>query len=349
MNVAVMPKHEALETQLIDQALSALSTSTGIVGRLYLRSGVPNISLTIAETHLEFACEIRKNIDRSALLNDIKARSDPESSTLLVCNRLTSVLADHCRALDLQFIDTAGNAYLTNKNGILINVVGLKGDMNSPIHRDPSITPAALRIMFAFLVKPNMLNASYRDISFSVQVSTGAIGKAIEALEQRGFIGKTSNGSRIINSPELMLSEWATGYTSRLKPKVKKYRFAAPAPSQFASQWVPEFRISAWGGEVAAEKLTGHLNPSTCTIYMDMDEPHALPDMVKQYKLRSDPHGAIEIVQPFWNMDYFDDSFPTVPMPVVYADLLGTSDPRNMAIAKHIFNKVIERVHHSEF
>lgn len=349
MNGAVMPQNVTAETQLIEEALSALTTSTGITGRQYLRSGAHNISLNIAATDLDFACEIKKNIHRATLLNDIKVRSDPERTTLLVCNRLTSALADHCRALDLQFIDTAGNTYLTNNEGILINVVGRKNDTGSALTLDQTITPAALRMMFAFLAKPKMLNAPYRDISTSVQVSTGAIGKALETLERRGFIGTTAHGNRIINAPELMLSEWATGYTSRLKPKQKKYRLAAPASVQFASQWMPEFHISAWGGEIAAEKVTGHLNPSTCTIYMDMEESRALPEMVRQYQLRSDPHGPIEVVQPFWNMDYFDDSFPTVPLHVIYADLLGSNDPRNMVMAKHIYDKVIERVHHSEY
>jgi hypothetical protein len=256
-------------------------------------------------------------------------------------------MAARCRELDLQFIDTAGNAYLTNRKGILINVMGRKPDKSLSINPDVSITTAALRLMFAFLAQPSMLNASYREISSAVQVSTGAIGKALEALESRGFIGTTPQGTRIVNSAELMLSEWATGYISRLKPKLKKFRFTAANPIDLTQAWAPELRRSAWSGEVAAEKVTNHLTPSTVTIYMDIDNAEDLPHMVKRLKLRGDPNGPIEVVQAFWNMDFFFENFPTVPLHLIYADLLGTNDPRNLLVAKQIYKEVIEHVHHS--
>jgi hypothetical protein len=211
-----------------------------------------------------------------------------------------------------------------------------------------TITPAAVRMMFAFLAIPSMLNAPYRDISVSVQVSTGAIGKIFEVLEARGFIGVAPDGRRIITSPELMLGEWATGYLSRLRPKLKKFRFTISNPNDFLG-WNPGLRVSAWGGEVAAQMLTKHLNPATFTIYVDMEaEVRALPDLVQRHRLRADPHGPIEVVQPFWNMDYFADSFPTVPLHLVYADLLGTQDPRNLTVASQLSREVIQHVRDSQ-
>ena len=339
------------EAQLITEALDGLRVSTGITGRLISELGRvdANVSLQVAGKSLQYVCEVKQNIDRFLTLDDLKARSVTNQSTLLVCNPLTNAMAARCHALDIQFIDTAGNAYITDGAGVLINVTGRKMEKASLIAaREMTITPAALRMMFAFLAEPSMLNAPYRDISKSVQVSTGAIGKVFETLEARGFIGTAPGGNRIINSPELMLSEWATGYMSRLRPKLRKFRFTAPNPGYLENGWNPGYRVSAWGGEVAAEILTKHLNPATYTIYMDMEEePSALPDMVKQFRLRADPHGLIEVVQAFWNMDYFAESFPTVPLHLVYADLLGTHDPRNLAVAKQISREVIDHVHNA--
>jgi hypothetical protein len=337
------------EERIIEQALSSLCTSTGVVGEWVGKSDVRDreMALQVAETRLRYQCEVKRHIDRSALLDDIAARSNPDDNTLLVCTVLTTAMAARCRELDLQFIDTAGNAYLTNRTGILINVVGRKLEKGSVIDSDKTITPAALRMMFAFLAQPSMLNASYREISSSVQVATGAIGKALEALETRGFIGTTPSGARIVNSPERMLSEWTTGYISRIKPKLKKFRFAAPDPVVLQRDWAPAMRHAAWSGEVAAEQVTKHLNPATATIYMDIDNTSDLPEMVKRFKLRGDPNGPIEVVQAFWNMDFFNEDFPTVPLHLIYADLLGTNDPRNLLIAKQIHKKVIDYVHGS--
>lgn len=349
MNTTQLPAMSSSEAQLIADALESLRDSTGIIGRL-LGNGNgadANVSLQVAGKSLKYVCEVKQKIDRFPILDDLKARSVVNDSTLLVCGPLTNAMAARCHELDIQFIDTVGNAYITDRDGVLINVTGRKAATEPQVAaRGLTITPAALRMMFAFLAKPAMLNAPYRDISTSVQVSTGAIGKVFETLEARGFIGTAPGRNRIITSPELMLSEWATGYMSRLRPKLKKLRFTAPNPGDLRTGWSPELRISAWGGEVAADILTQHLSPATVTIYMDMQaEAGALPELVKRFRLRADPHGQIELVQPFWNMDYFDDSFPTVPLHLVYADLLGTHDPRNLVVAQQISREVINHVH----
>lgn len=337
---------------LIADALSGLRDSTGISGKMLIENvGGPDaaVELEVAGRTLLYRCELKQKIDRYLVLDDLKARSVLNQSTLLVTGPLTDAMASRCRQLDIQFIDTAGNAYVTDGQGVLINVVGRKLEKGSlSAAREMTITPAAIRMMFAFLANPSMLNAPYRDISISVRVATGAIGKVFEVLEARGFIGTATDGRRIIISPELMLSEWATGYMSRLRPKLKKFRFTAPDPTHILS-WSPGLRVSAWGGEMAAQIITQHLNPATFTMYLDMEsEVRELPDLVQLYRLRADPHGAIEVVQPFWNMDYFYDSFPTVPLHLVYADLLGTQESRNFAVASQISREVIKHVHDSQ-
>ena len=351
MNVSPGPAILTSERQLIADALDGLRKSSEIIGRLISNDGGAGskVSLAIAGKSLQYDCEVKQKVDRFLTLDDMKARAVLDQTTILICSPLTSAMAAHCQELDIQFIDTAGNAYLTDRDGVLIQIVGRKIENDSLIAaRGMTITPAALRVMFAFLANPAMLNAPYRDISRSVQVAIGAIGKVLETLETRGFIGTAPGGNRILISPELMLSEWATGYMSRLRPKLKTHRFTAPNPSDLGNVWIPECHVSAWGGEVAAALLTKHLNPATYTIYTDMEDTGALADIVKRFRLRADPHGPIEVVQSFWNMDYFAESFPTVPLHLVYADLLGTQDPRNLAVAQQISQDVINHVHNSK-
>ncbi|RJG16083.1 type IV toxin-antitoxin system AbiEi family antitoxin [Massilia cavernae] len=305
------------------------------------------VHLEIEGRRLKYDCKVKTKIDRHAVLRDMKARGDVTKASLLVTSTLSNELAATCRELGIQFIDTAGNAFINDGNGLYIFISGRRADDSSRFALEGStITPAALRMMFAFLADPSMLNAAYRDISVAVRVSTGAIGKVFETLEARGFIAKAPNGKRIIAAPDLLLSEWATGYLGRLKPKLKTYRFRGPSPAEFSARWNPGYRESAWGwgGEAAAAIQTGHLKPETCTVYIDMDAPGALHAMVKDFKLKADPSGPIEIVHAFWNMDFFTESFPTVPLPLIYADLLGTNDSRNLAVAKLIAAEVLQNV-----
>lgn len=350
MNDAAAPAISSPENKLISEALDRLKESSGIAGTTIpdADGAGAKVVLTVAGKSLQYDCKVKQRVDRLPILDDMKARSVLSPSTILVCHPLTHAMALRCQELDVQFIDTAGNAYITDGAGVLIKIMGRKiGNASLTDSRGRTIPPTALRMMFAFLADPAMLNAPYRDISASVQVATGAIGKILETFEARGFIGTAPSGKRIILSPALMLSEWSTGYMSRLRPKLKTFRFAGPALSEFRNAWTPALRISAWGGEVAAEILTKHLIPATCTIYFDLNDTSALGEMVKHFRLRADPQGPIEVVETFWNTDYFSESFPTVPLHLVYADLLGTNDSRNLTVAQQISHEVIEHVRDS--
>ncbi|AMP07707.1 type IV toxin-antitoxin system AbiEi family antitoxin [Collimonas pratensis] len=341
------------EAELITHALDALRESTGITGQLLHPAphADAEVTLQVAGQSLLYACEVKRKIDRFLALDSLKARfSANQTPALLICESLSHEMAARCRELGVQFIDTAGNAYLTNTQGVLIHVAGRKAKKESlGLAGEMTITPASLRMIFAFLADPSMLNATYRDISVSVQISTGAIGKIFETLEARGFISTAPGGNRIISSPAHLLSEWTSGYLGRLRPKLKKFRFTAPDPSALYPGWNPTPHSSAWGGEVAADILTKHLKPATFTIYMDMEAKKAeLTALIKQFRLQADPHGPIEVLQPFWNMEYFNQPDPTVvPRHLVYADLLGTQDPRNLDLAKQISSDIIKHVHNA--
>ena len=337
-----------MELDLIHRAISGLGKSLDVHSKVLSTKNSPWDAVVLLEVggqQLKYECEVKQRIDRRSMLLDLKARGLATSAGLLVTSFLSQELAATCRELGLQFIDSAGNAYLDNGAGLYVYISGRRtSDPNPGVLEGASITPAALRMMFAFLAAPAMLNAPYREIAPAVRVSTGAIGKVFDILEIRGFIARAPNGDRVIAAPDLLLGEWATGYLSRLKPKLKTYRFSGISPAEFSERWSPGLGISAWGGETGAAIHTRHMTPGTCTVYIDMDEPHTLRDLVRNFRLKSDANGPIEVVEAFWNMDCFTHNFPTVPLPLIYADLLGTHDSRNLAVAKHIASEVLNHV-----
>jgi hypothetical protein len=348
MNKVHVPTDEA---SLLTRALAELNSSIGVRGEILPSSDADadaTILLQIGEKELQYGCEIKKKVDRYSLVLDLIDRlgAMPQKS-LLVSSPLSQDMANRCRELGLQFMDTAGNAYINDDKGIYIYVTGRRGSEDSEsVMNDATMTPAILKMMFAFLADPSLLNAPYRDISNRAMVSTGAIGKAFDTLEARHLIGMTTDGKRMMHASQPFLNEWASGYASRLKPKLKKIRFAIDDLDNLRNTWNPELRISAWGGEVGASYLTQHLQPEECTVYINMEDPHALRDLVQRFRLRADPKGRLEVVEMFWNSEIFTDWFPTVPPHLIYADLVATQDSRNIAVAQQIASKVDEHVHH---
>lgn len=340
MNDTVFPSDDAGQ---VTRALAALRASTGVEGGILPqphRGGATSILLHIAGRALRYECAVRRKVDRYGLLPDLARQRMDGPKTLLVSAPLSADMATRCRELGLEFIDTAGNAYL-NDPGIYIWVTGRRGQEEAPAAREAVTPPAALRMMFAFLAAPTLLNASYRDLAAHAGISTGVIGKALDGLQARGLIDTTTDGRRRILQPEQFLQEWASGYLGRLKPRLAQYRFA----SADFDRWSPAQGRSAWGGEVGAAYLTKHLQPRTATVYLDMTDPALLASMVQQFGLREQADGHVEVVEMFWNARSFVEWFPTVPPHLVYADLLGSGDVRHVPVLQQLAAQVVERLH----
>lgn len=338
---------------ILDDALAALATTTGlkatVIGHEQATADHHRVDARIeidAEgRRFPLEVEIKTRIDRAAALGAAHAqiRKYAGDRGVLVTPYLAPKLVEHCwGTLKLQFIDTAGNAYL-HQPGLHVLVTG---------HRRPAQhaelmpnrtagTATALRIIFLLLCRPDMLNAPYREIARAAGVALGAVGPTLQNLTARQYlIG--GPGKRHLVEPIRLFDEWVMNYPTRLRPKLKARRFTA-----LNGDWWKQANLADtgafWGGEVAADRLTNHLKPATITIYVP-------PTVTRQftataagrYRLRDDPKGNIEILETFWNFPADTKRPDIVPAPLVYADLVATLDPRNLEIAAMVRTQHIE-------
>lgn len=337
------------EQQILPKALEALHRTTGINGEIaieepLLDNGVladATVILKTTDQQYLFIAEI-KRIDRFANLVDLKYRlGEQADKMLLVAPRITEEMAGKCRELDLQFIDTTGNAYL-KRPGLFVLVKGQRPDENFKLDRPEgkrAVTPTNLRVVFALLCEPALLNATYRNINEVAGVALGTIGWVFYDLDERGYtVGEKTK--RTMLERDKLIKEWVTNYPLKLRPKLNARRFRAPNPDWWKTIDARQYGAQ-WGGEVAAEKLTGYLRPQTFTLYFHKAGMHKnMTKMVVELKLKPDLFGDIEIVEAFW--DFKDANLTeTVPPILVYADLLATLDPRNLETAKIIHEKFI--------
>ncbi|HEY6094338.1 MAG TPA: type IV toxin-antitoxin system AbiEi family antitoxin [Gallionellaceae bacterium] len=342
------------EQTILRLALAALQKATGVTAQITaLEPKAANGWEADAQVRIEanglqydYLAEV-KRIDRFALLADMKTRAlQNAGNLLLVAPRITPETADKCRAIDLQFIDAAGNAYL-RQPGLLVWVKGerLKENDDLLVAKDEAKgkgTATNLRMIFVLLCKPELLNAPYRVIKDAAGIALGAVGWVFFDLDQRRYtLGGKKKGDRLLVEREKLAQEWITNFPLKLRPKLNARRFTAPTQDWWKKVDVTRYNAQ-WGGEVAAEKLTGHLRAETVTIYFQNGEAKKhLTKLVADHKLRADPKGNIEILDAFWD---FQDEQPmpeTVPPLLVYADLAATLDPRNLETAKLIYDEHI--------
>jgi hypothetical protein len=343
----------AQDREVLKRALAGLRRTTGLTAELEarqpgnLKRPRPDavIEIQAGGKRYQLYAEV-KALDRPVALAAAKHRLEAYGRKgVLVTPYLTAALARHCREpLDLQFIDTAGNAYL-HAPGLYVFVQGerppelLAGGDGRPARGG---TATALRAVFVLLCRPELLNAPYREIAAAAGIGLGTVGWALFDLERRGYLtAARQRRNRRLLEPTRLLDEWVTNFPIRLRPKLNPRRFRAPDPGW----WEPAHLTAGarWGGEVAAARLTGHLKPATATIYLEpATAREVLTALVREHRLRADLEGDVEILDAFWTLPAQDAPPDVVPPLLVYADLMATLDPRNLEVARRIREQHLE-------
>ena len=328
------------DCEILETALSELRRTTGLVGALVrdtAKQGHGHTAVVRIGAQNEaqlFAAEVRA-VDRLQTPDLVKAQlAGSGHAPLLVAPYITRETAEHCRAIQLSFLDTAGNAFLAGR-GLHVYVVGQRRPMALKHDRFRAVNPSGLQITFAILCRPELVHAPYREIASAASTSLGTIGPVMKDLELRGFIRPDPHRHALLD-PKQLLEEWVTHYPISLRPKLESKRFDAD-PALLCGVDLTKDR-AYWGGEAAAERLTHYLKPATLTIYA----PKPITKLVTAYRMRAAPTGNVEVLEVFWDFDPEPDH-PDVVHPVLaYADLLATHDGRNIEAAKLIYQQAIE-------
>nr|WP_315253457.1 type IV toxin-antitoxin system AbiEi family antitoxin [uncultured Duganella sp.] len=345
----------ASEQALLSNALEALWETTHIRGTVSeAGSQVANdyaadavVDLVVDKQSHRYSVECKSVIDRKAQLDQLSLRlTHTDSLAMLVTEYLSKELASHCRSIGLQFIDGHGNAYLRAPGMFVFSSGEKKAHRPSAAKVPRGLTnAAALRVVFALLSKPELLNATYKEIALLSRVALGTAYNVFADLEQRGYLLPGAKHGRRLLEPNRLMEEWVTNFPTTLRAKLQRYRFSAPDPYWWKKMDVTDFD-GAWGSEVAAAKLVKHLHPSSQTIYVEAENMRAaVSALVKSFRLRPDPLGEIEIVEKFWFWDL--ETEPGIAPPLlVYSDLLALMDPRAKETAILIKEKFIEPTFH---
>jgi hypothetical protein len=342
--------HELHNPELLEAALHAFTWTTGIQGHVIdFEPAIPGtplnfrpdalIELQTQDKPLQFIVEV-KRVDRHDILAQIRAFRPPDARPplILIAPFITTQTAQRCRELRLFFIDAAGNAYI-DEPGLYVYVTGQKRPAEFPVIKTGRLNnPAVLKVVFTFLCKPDLINRPYREIAAAAHVALGTVGMAIKELEARRHIGTFGAAvpKRTVVDPERLLKEWVEFYPATLRPKLRPRRFRALELEPFIKTDLGRYG-AYWGGEVAAAHLTQYLRPETATIYTGQP----LTKLAADNRLRADINGNVEILDTFWDADAIHHPPDLVPPLLVYADLVTTTDGRNLETARLLYEREI--------
>lgn len=320
---------------MLDAALQALHAQ-GLRARV-VQEAKPNdrhdgkVELGLADgAPRRFVVEVKRHVSKAtaaALIEQLRIHD----VDLLITDYVAPELADRFKTEGVQFADAAGNGFIHGPS-LFFWVKGNRPrrDAAHELRMDlrkktaaRAFEPSGLKILFAFLCDPKLVDRPYREIADKADVAHGSVGWVMAELPHRGYVlDFPGEGRRLLRAEEL-LAEWAASYARKLRPKLPLGRYRAKDP-----QWWQDFDAAAYGAvlgaEPAAAKVTKHLRPEIITVYAD----RPVPKMLAEQGLRPDPNGNVEIAKRFWRFETDETKKGLAPLPLIYADLLATGDPR---------------------
>ena len=313
---------------LEEKALSSPSDADAILA-LHLKAGPAH----------RFAVEV-KTVVRIDTLRAQIARSSTNSrhpSWLVVVPYMSKNNAALCQEAGLNFIDTAGNAFI-DVPGCYVFITGKQKLVQEPVGSGHEVmgSASALRVIFTLLTEPDMPQSPIRDIATKAGVSLGSAAKAMDGLRRLGHLSPGDTKSRRLLAVDALKTEWARNYPIALRNKLQPQRYA-PQNEWWWKDANLQPEEAAWGSEVGAALKTSYLQPEQTTIYCWTDRAKLL----MRHRLRPDPNGTVEILDAFWTPPS-SRAEPIAPLLLVYADLMTSLDGRNREVASLLRNEIFD-------
>ena len=254
---------------------------------------------------------------------------------LLVAQNIYPLLMDEFAHQGINSLDSAGNCRI-NVGDLLMHIEGRKVPPKlqaTSANRSRLFQEAGIRIIFRILLEPDWLNLSYRQMQLSTNVSLGSITVIMNELLESGYLLKTNKGKFLKNKQDL-LERWVVAYNEILKPKqlIRRMTFKN---AELRKNWA-DLKLPSdiyWGGEPAANLVDGYLYPELFTLYGG-----TMGDWVKA-GLRPDDEGEVFVYKKFWSSV---EQSQVTPALLIYADLMGSGNSRNIEAAQRIYNNELQ-------
>jgi hypothetical protein len=333
------------ECEIVDDAINAFHRATGFKiekGITQLPVGAHRIDTTLRlktdDRTVEYWVEIKTTLTDTVVGRIAHQIEDNQAKWLIITRHVPQQLAKKLHDLNIQFIDTVGNAYI-NDPPTFIFIHGNKPQRPFlPTAGEGLLGRAGIHVVFALLCKHELLNATYREIATHAQVALGTVAGVMKDLAAQGYLIDINDDQRRFIRKKALLDKWITAYVEKLRHKKLLGRYKA-TKADFWLQAEITHLDAQWGGEVAAHRLTRYIKPEMITIYTRKP----INNLILDLKLRQDKNGDVEIRERFWKFENPDFDKTIVPPLLVYADLLATGDTRNIETAKKLYDDYLQR------
>lgn len=323
----------------VNRAVEELTQATGLIVNWEPAANTSfdgYLTIQIDNQMIRFATEVKHKASLH-ISSQMAILKEKQGDALLMAGHFPADVKEALRLSEINYLDVAGNCFI-KAAGHLLFIQGRKATSVTPTIKPP-FGKSGLRLLFILLIRPDAINLSLRELAEQSGVSIGTAQSTIDYLKKSGYMIAVDAQRRKLVQLEKLREQWVSRYTTALKPGLMLGRFRLPKDIS-PDNWQKLVLQSGtyWSGEAAADALTNNLRPGTLTLYTEEDQS----GLRQKYRLLPDPNGAIDVYRLFWKATAPTTVVPTVPPLLIYADLLATTDPRTLEIARHIYQDYVQ-------
>jgi hypothetical protein len=292
------------------------------------------------KTHFEV---LLKNEIRQLHIPDIIAKiGTHKTEWLLICQYIPKPVKEILKTAGINYLEAAGNCFI-QKDGLFFYI------------NDQPVTPlrqvatgklwknAGIRLIFALLQNPGLVNRPYREIAQKAHIALGNIGDLLQELQQEGYVKTRKEMHKeilYVERKQELEKKWIELFVTMLRPKLVQGRFRFMTAADKARWKIIQLPNTYWGGETAGALLTDYLEPEYYTLYTTLPKT----ELMKTFRLLPDKNGELEILDLFWDINPETEEIKknTVPALLAYAELVTSLDSRNRETAERIKQQYLE-------
>lgn len=256
------------------------------------------------------------------------------SPPLIITPHVGRSLGEDCRRLGIAYADGAGNMFL-EWDRVLIDVEGRKPvwptrgrSLERPLR---AFRPSGAQVVFCLLSFPGLLDQPYRDIASASGVSLGTVQRVMAELVDLDHVEVERNGRRL-HRVRALFDRWLEAYALNLYPSLLLGRYEGEEVQKHLDLETPVEEFDAqWGGEAAVALQDRYLRPASLTLYAAA-RPTKLLSRLRVRKVEEG--GNVMVRRRFWDHSFLPG--PVVPSTLIYADLVASTDSRQIEAAARL-------------
>jgi len=303
------------------------------------------IQVTFKAGVCRYSVEIKSLLKRplsAYLFNLSRAEGD---SLLVMSGYINPSIAMDLKQAEIQYIDTAGNAFLRLGRMIHIEVKGKKSEYMIQPATASLFQPKLMQMLAIFLIDPKSVNQTVRELATRAGLSKDRVSVGLRLLKEKGWLIRSGKGQYRLSEKRKLFDQWLMNYGERLRPKmiIGTYKVAPSSENRIEAMFTEVFRGKeksyAFTGTFGAERLVHYFRGKTTEIFVTDD---IIETIREKLKLIPSKEPNVTLFNLFSPVIIFEHKEISVAHPLlIYAELLYQGGDRELETAKIIYDRYL--------